>query len=151
MNGFFFKNGRGPKLSRIPNYAFSFNRREIRNLLSEASDGRSLIRRIHCLDTSEETKAFLSIDAYNPKINNTSTPNPYISFLLRPRSPRAPQCNKGTLHGATIQATGLPNYSFWHQSGYHFLFQKIECFDNKQPEASEPAHIPAEILNETNK
>ena len=72
MNGFFFKNGRGPKLSRIPNYAFYFNRREIRNLLSEASDGRSLIRRIHCLDTSEETKAFLSIDAYNPKINNTS-------------------------------------------------------------------------------
>ena len=67
-----FKNDRGPKLSRIPNYAFSFNRREIRNLLSEASDGRSLIRRIHCLDTSEETKAFLSIDAYNPKINNTS-------------------------------------------------------------------------------
>ena len=52
------------------------NRREIRNLLSEASNGRSLIRKIHSLEASEETKAYLSLDTYPKGVS------PYASIKL---------------------------------------------------------------------
>lgn len=54
-----------------------FCRCRVRSLLSEAAGGCSIIPRIHALETSDETKAFLSLEAYTTLPKNA----PSISIM----------------------------------------------------------------------
>lgn len=55
-----------------------FCRCRVRSLLSEAAGGCSIIPRIHALEASDETKAFLSLEAY-PSTVSRNAPPPSVS------------------------------------------------------------------------